>query len=71
LHVSAGLESDSRDDLIFRQSARTRVGITTRVGVPDRLKAEPKLVMDEAVPASRLALLNPLHPPFRKLILPP
>jgi hypothetical protein len=41
------------------------------VGVPERLKAEPKLVMDEAVPASRLALLNPLHPPFRKLTLPP
>ena len=39
-HLSAGLESDSQENLIFRQSGRTRGGITTRVGVSGRLKAK-------------------------------
>ena len=39
-HVSDGLEIDSCNDLIFRQSDQTIAGITTRVDIFGRLKAE-------------------------------
>ena len=39
-HVSDGLEIDSCNDLIFRQSDQTIAGITTRVDIFGRLKAD-------------------------------
>lgn len=61
LSLKAGLNKDSLDDFTWLQSegVLTLVGITTRVGVGQRL--EPKLVM-EVVFDSRL---KPLHPPLR------